>query len=47
MITRDTEQFFEFARSVSTDFGPACAKAVFTVSPLGFSLAEQSARDNR
>ena len=46
MITRDTEQFFEFARSVSTDFGPACAKAVFTVSPLGFSLAEQSARDN-
>lgn len=47
MITRDVEQFFEFARSVSTDFGPACAKAVFTVSPLGFSLAEQSARDNR
>lgn len=47
MITREAEQFFEFARSVSTDFGPACAKAVFTVSPDCFSLAEQSARDNR
>lgn len=47
MITRDTERFFGFARRVSADAGPACAKAVFMVSPYGFSLAEQSARDNR
>ena len=47
MITRDTNRFFEFARSVASDFGPPCAKAAFMVSPLGFCLAEQSARDNR
>ncbi len=47
MITRDIEQFFALARTLDTDFGPACANAVFMVSPVGFSLAEQSARDNR
>jgi hypothetical protein len=47
MITRDTGRFFGLARGVPADRGPACAKAVFMVSPLGFSLAEQSARDNR
>lgn len=47
MITRDTSEFFAFAQTLECDFGPACAKAVFMVSPIGFSLAEQSARDNR
>lgn len=47
MITRDTGRFFGFARGVPSDRGPACAKAVFMVSPLGFTLAEQSAHDNR
>lgn len=47
MLTRDIDAYFDFARSLPADFGPSCAKAVFMVSPLGFSLAEQSARDNR
>lgn len=47
MITRDTEQFFAFARTLDINVDDACAKAVFMVSPVGFSLAEQSARDNR
>jgi hypothetical protein len=47
MISRDTDRFFEFAGSLAADAGPACANGVFMVSPNGFSLAEQSARDNR
>jgi hypothetical protein len=47
MITRATDEFFALARALDTDFGPACANAVFMVSPVGFSLAEQSALDNR
>ena len=47
MITRDTDAFVEFARSSNPDFGPACARGVFLVAPEDFSLAEQSASDNR
>lgn len=46
MITRDTDRFFEVARSTPTDFGPATARAAFLVAPDGFCLAEQSAQDN-
>ncbi|TNJ33899.1 arginine deiminase-related protein [Arenimonas terrae] len=46
MITRDTEAFLHFARGLAADAGPACAKAVFLVTPEGFALAEQSASDN-
>lgn len=46
MITRDAEAFLGFARGLAADAGPACAKAVFLVTPDGFALAEQSASDN-
>ena len=46
MITRDTQEFFAFAASCAAD-APACAQAVFMVSPEGYRLAEQSATDNR
>ena len=46
MITRDVGAFATFARALSPDFGPACAKAAFLVTPEGFALAEQSASDN-
>lgn len=46
MITRDAREFFAFAGSCVAD-APACAQAVFMVSPEGFRLAEQSATDNR
>jgi hypothetical protein len=47
MITRNADDFFTYANTLDLDFGPAVAKAVFLVSPIGFALAEQSARDNR
>lgn len=47
MITRDVTGFAAFARQQPADFGPACARAAFVVSPEGFHLAEQSAQDNR
>lgn len=47
MITRDLKSFFEFARTAPVKPGPATAKAAFLVAPEGFSLAEQSASDNR
>lgn len=46
MITRDVAAFTRFARALAPDFGPACAKAAFLVTPEGFALAEQSASDN-
>ena len=46
MITRDVQAFTAFARGLAPDFGPACAKAAFLVTPEGFALAEQSASDN-
>ncbi len=46
MITRDVAAFVAFARTLAPDFGPACAKAAFLVTPEGFALAEQSASDN-
>ena len=46
MITRDLEAFSAFASGCAGDFGPACAKAAFLVTPEGFALAEQSASDN-
>ena len=47
VITRDTDVFLDFARDISADFGPATARAAFLVAPDGFTLAEQSAADNR
>lgn len=47
MITRDLGAFTDFARACAPDFGPACAKAAFLITPEGFSLAAQSASDNR
>lgn len=47
MITRDAAAFFNYASRLPFDQSRACAKGFFLVSPLGFSLAEQSARDNR
>lgn len=47
MITRDSAAFFAFARGIAPDFGPATARASFLVAPDGFSLALQSAQDNR
>src|SRR5687768_3433541 len=46
MLTRDPGAFLAVARTCAPDFGPACAKAAFLVSPDGFALAEQSASDN-
>ena len=47
MITRDSAAFLTFARGCPADFGPATARAAFLVAPDGFTLAEQSAQDNR
>ncbi len=47
MITRDAAAFFELARKQPFVGSMACAKGFFMVSPVGFSLAEESARDNR
>jgi hypothetical protein len=47
MITRDTHAFLNFARGCAPDFGPPTARAAFLVAPDGFTLAEQSAQDNR
>ena len=47
MITRDSAAFLEHARGLAPDFGPATARAAFLVAPDGFTLAEQSAADNR
>jgi hypothetical protein len=47
MISRDLDEFTRIARSCAADFGPACAKAAFLITPAGFALAEQSASDNR
>lgn len=46
MITRDLQEFFSIAAGCAPE-APACAQAVFLVSPDGFRLAEQSATDNR
>ncbi|MGY0504963.1 arginine deiminase-related protein [Luteimonas sp. e5] len=46
MLTRDPEQFFAHARSLSPDFGPVTARAAFLVAPDGFAQAAQSAQDN-
>jgi hypothetical protein len=47
MITRNADEFFAYAETLDQQFSPALAKAILMVSPIGFSLAEQSARDNR
>ena len=47
MITRDLQAFFDFARECAPGDGAATARAAFLVSPEAFSLAEQSASDNR
>ncbi|HJW47327.1 MAG TPA: arginine deiminase-related protein [Lysobacter sp.] len=47
MITRDPQAFVTFAHGCTPDFGPATARAAFLVAPDGFTLAEQSAQDNR
>jgi hypothetical protein len=48
MFTRDPQAFFDFARECAPAAdGAATARAAFLVAPEGFSLAEQSASDNR
>lgn len=47
MITRDCDAFLAHARGLAPDFGPATARAAFLVAPDGFTLAAQSAADNR
>lgn len=47
MITRDLQAFFDFARECAPADGAATARACFLVAPEAFSLAEQSASDNR
>ena len=47
MITRHTAAFLAYARACAPDFGRATAKAVFLVTPDGFSRADESANDNR
>lgn len=47
MITRDIDAFLGVARAVAPDFGAPTARAAFLVSPDGFRLAADSARDNR
>ncbi|HEU0306089.1 MAG TPA: arginine deiminase-related protein, partial [Lysobacter sp.] len=47
MLTRDTHAFLTIARGFAADFGPPTARAAFLVAPDGFTLAEQSAQDNR
>jgi len=48
VITRDLQAFFDFARECAPPVdGRATARAAFLVSPEAFSLAEQSASDNR
>ena len=47
MITRDLQAFFDFARECAPADASATARAAFLVSPEAFSLAEQSASDNR
>lgn len=45
MLTRDADAFFSFAKTCEPEFD-ACAKAVYLVTPEGFSLAAESALDN-
>jgi hypothetical protein len=47
LITRDLQAFFDFARECAPADGAATARACFLVSPEAFSLAEQSASDNK
>jgi hypothetical protein len=47
LITRDARAFFDFARECAPADGAATARACFLVAPEAFSLAEQSASDNR
>jgi hypothetical protein len=46
VITRDTSAFLRYARTLQP-IAPACPKAAFLVTPEGFSLASESASDNR
>jgi len=45
MLTRDADAFFRFANTCEPQY-PTCAKAVYLVTPEGFSLASESAQDN-
>jgi hypothetical protein len=47
MLTRDLQSFFDFARECAPGDGAATARAAFLVAPEAFSLAAQSATDNR
>lgn len=47
VLTRDVDAFLARARAVAPDFGPSTAQAAFLVTPDGFALATESARDNR
>jgi hypothetical protein len=46
VITRDIDAFVSFARTLEPIAAP-CPKAVFLVTPDGFTLAAESASDNR
>lgn len=46
MLTRNFSEFFDYARSLPTDFGSATARSVFLVAPDGFARAQESASDN-
>ncbi len=46
MITRDIAAVLAHARTLQPE-APACPKAVFLVAPEGFTLASESASDNR
>lgn len=45
MLTRDVDIFFSFAKTCEAIY-PGFAKAVYLVTPEGFSLAAESAKDN-
>ncbi len=47
MLTRDPDAFFAYAETLPLNATSTCAKSAFLVSPVGFRLSEQSARDNR
>lgn len=46
MLTADPNAFVAYARTLAVDAGAACPRGVFLVSPEGFTLATESARDN-
>ncbi|MDA3914965.1 arginine deiminase-related protein [Oleiagrimonas sp.] len=46
MLVNDPAQFLEAMAALDASTGPATARAAFLLSPSGFALADESARDN-